>query len=617
VSILRTQRRSQPQQPVTVDLPYSKANLCVNYAVGNRNLIDGTGPSSRVGIGTQTISPLGVCKTGYDGLANAAADVYSVPSTSVFTLICVYDLSGSSGSYSPIIGGDQTGNRQFQLRFTPSNTIEFIRFNTVVSTFTATTTTTGRTGCVVAVSDGASVRLIHKGIVSSTATITGTPKPLTVVAPGGYLGFDQQPLVGDKGVAMCAVLPFALSNAEGVALSLNPWQLFTPIQRSIWVPAAAGGPTYTLTAASGSFALTGQTTGLAFNRKLAAASGSFALTGNAATLAFNRKLAAASGSFALTGSAATLAFNRKLVAASGAFALTGNTTTLAFNRKLAAASGSFAETGNTATLASNRALAAASGSFALTGNAADLTYTPISGATYTLAASSGGFTLTGIATTLAFNRAMVAASGAYTASGAVSTLAFNRRLSGDSGAFALTGSAAALTAARKLTAASGSYALSGQAATLTYTPISSATYTLAAGSGSFTLTGIATSLAFNRAMIAASGTFALTGQATTLTYTPAGGPAVYPNPSFVLAGVSYGPTGAEYTGTFVSPSAASIAAQVRTELAAELLRITEVAKIHGLVQGVNLVVTPTSRTAGDIAQTISGDGVSSSTVSRA
>lgn len=65
------------------------------------------------------------------------------------------------------------------------------------------------------------------------------------------------------------------------------------------------------------------------------------------------------------------------------------------------------------------------------------------------------------------------------------------------------------------------------------------------------------------------------------------------------------------------PSAASIAAAVRTELAAELLRVTEVAKIHGLVQGTPLVVTPTSRTAGDIAQTISGDGVSSSTVSRA
>ncbi len=95
------------------------------------------------------------------------------------------------------------------------------------------------------------------------------------------------------------------------------------------------------------------------------------------------------------------------------------------------------------------------------------------------------------------------------------------------------------------------------------------------------------------------------------------GLAVYPDPSTVLLGVSYGPTGVEYTGTFAVPSAASIATQVRTELAAELLRITEVAKIHGLVQGVNLVVTPTSRTAGDITQVISGDGVSSSTVSRA
>lgn len=90
----------------------------------------------------------------------------------------------------------------------------------------------------------------------------------------------------------------------------------------------------------------------------------------------------------------------------------------------------------------------------------------------------------------------------------------------------------------------------------------------------------------------------------------------YPDPSTVLVGISYGPTGVEYTGAFTVPSAASIAAAVRSELTSELLRITEVAKIHGLVQGTDLVVTPTSRVAGDISQTISGDGVSSSTVSR-
>lgn len=54
------------------------------------------------------------------------------------------------------------------------------------------------------------------------------------------------------------------------------------------------------------------------------------------------------------------------------------------------------------------------------------------------------------------------------------------------------------------------------------------------------------------------------------------------------------------------PSAESIAAQVRIELAAELAQLTKVSKIHGI--GVPLVVTPTTRTAGDIAQTISTVG---------
>ena len=44
---------------------------------------------------------------------------------------------------------------------------------------------------------------------------------------------------------------------------------------------------------------------------------------------------------------------------------------------------------------------------------------------------------------------------------------------------------------------------------------------------------------------------------------------------------------------------------VRTELQAELTRILELAKIHGLVVGTDLVVTATTRAAGDIAQTIS------------
>lgn len=61
---------------------------------------------------------------------------------------------------------------------------------------------------------------------------------------------------------------------------------------------------------------------------------------------------------------------------------------------------------------------------------------------------------------------------------------------------------------------------------------------------------------------------------------------------------------------------AGMADAVRTELQAELLRIVELAKVHGLVAGTDLIVTPTSRTAGDISQTITGDGITSTTVHR-
>lgn len=49
----------------------------------------------------------------------------------------------------------------------------------------------------------------------------------------------------------------------------------------------------------------------------------------------------------------------------------------------------------------------------------------------------------------------------------------------------------------------------------------------------------------------------------------------------------------------------SMADAVRTELAAELARIVEIAKIHGLVIGSDLVVTAGTRTAGDISQSVS------------
>lgn len=69
------------------------------------------------------------------------------------------------------------------------------------------------------------------------------------------------------------------------------------------------------------------------------------------------------------------------------------------------------------------------------------------------------------------------------------------------------------------------------------------------------------------------------------------------------------------TSGSAGPSAEQIAVQVRASMAAELTRIIELAKVHGLLPEAPLVVTPTSRTAGDVVQTVNNVGTTT-TVTR-
>jgi hypothetical protein len=98
----------------------------------------------------------------------------------------------------------------------------------------------------------------------------------------------------------------------------------------------------------------------------------------------------------------------------------------------------------------------------------------------------------------------------------------------------------------------------------------------------------------------------------------------------VRSGVSYASGAA--TGSCAVPAASSVgfgvpvdatlgtavltASAIRTELTPELTQISETHLIHGLQTGSPLNVTPTSRTAGAISQTITGDGVTTTTVTR-
>lgn len=209
---------------------------------------------------------------------------------------------------------------------------------------------------------------------------------------------------------------------------------------------SGGGPTYTLSAAYGSFTLTGNTASLKASRKITTSAGSYTLTGNTSSLKASRKLTGASGSFTLTGQAALLVTARKLVAAQGSYSLSGQASSLRAARKLVVAHGTFALSGQNVTLV----------------------YTPIGGPTYTLTIGTGTFALTGQATAIKANRRLAAVQGSFVVTGQGVTFRAARKLVAAQGEFAMTGQAAALKASRKLVVAQGSYTLTGQNVSLNY-----------------------------------------------------------------------------------------------------------------------------------------------------
>lgn len=92
-----------------------------------------------------------------------------------------------------------------------------------------------------------------------------------------------------------------------------------------------GATAYTLTAAVGTFTLTGIAATLTRGYTLTALRGTFTLTGNAVNFATGHSLTASTGTFTLTGVAATFTRGYTLTAARGTFTLTGNAANLVWS----------------------------------------------------------------------------------------------------------------------------------------------------------------------------------------------------------------------------------------------------------------------------------------------
>lgn len=218
-------------------------------------------------------------------------------------------------------------------------------------------------------------------VISIPANTTGRFEDTSntdTIAAGDLIGYQLTPGTG-AGVRAVPSIKFVADQAEPPAI---------------------------LSAAVGSFTLSGQAAGLLSSRKLVAAVGSFSLAGQAATLIYTTTptLAAAVGSFTLSGQAAGLALTRYLSAAGGTFTLAGQDAALKRSARLTADAGTFTFAGQDASLQYQvpNVVFGGMGSFALAGQAAALI------ATRKLSADVGTFTTTGFAAGGQFQRTMSA-----------------------------------------------------------------------------------------------------------------------------------------------------------------------------------------------------------------
>lgn len=319
------------------------------------------------------------------------------------------------------------------------------------------------------------VLLEEDGTLAEQSVTDGSPGTDSLRFAGGAFGHADVPAAGasstavhsiDIGVRVAAAVRETTagqgSRSVGFSDALSD-------DRAVVHLAVRETYSYTLTAAAGTFTLTGNATGVTAQRSLTAAQATFTLTGTATGLLAARSLPAALGTFTISGPDTGLTAQRLLTADAGACTLSGTATGLTLARLLTASAGAFVLTGVDATLTysgtTGYTLTAAAGSFALTGQAATLA------AARLLTAGAGTLTLTGVDAALTAARLLTAGTGAVTLTGADAGVYYGRYLAGGAGVFTLTGNAATLTAARLLSATVADYTLTGVAVTLSYSNV--------------------------------------------------------------------------------------------------------------------------------------------------
>ena len=145
---------------------------------------------------------------------------------------------------SPLDSDDQAGVRMFQLRFNASNQFEFVAFNTAISAFTATSSTTMQLNRVASIAGsvrGTAVSVWANGLNAGSATLTGTlESSASIIMIGRRLtGAGPQQFTGN--ILVAARWNRALTEREHFLLHHDPYVLFRAQSPAMNILSPIGG----------------------------------------------------------------------------------------------------------------------------------------------------------------------------------------------------------------------------------------------------------------------------------------------------------------------------------------------------------------------------------------
>jgi hypothetical protein len=452
-------RTTQPQQNPQIDwnnpiaaglvFAYVCSSEAMGYGEDGRSVIQYVNGGGTV-LGVRVNTPTGTGVQAKTSSSYAFGPVQSSVKSGVYSLFA-FGTGPASGIQSAIDDDDGT-NRRFQFRINAGK-VELNPFysggnGNVVSPVALSAYDLATGFAMGATVNGTAHAIYQKGVKTTGATLPSvalTPNASIAVA-ARKTGTTQAWLVG--GLQLVAMWNRALTDAEQASLADNPWQLFKPQPRRLWVPRAVSAA-YVLQATAGAFLM---------------------FASQAALLAA-RRLVAAAGALTSDGVPASLVTSRRLLGSTAAFTMTGSPASITAARKIAANVGSFGFVGTVSLMTVTRRLAAQSGAFMLSPGTVQMVYTPTpgpGGPTYTLTATAGAFALTAGGADVIANRRLFAAPVEFGWSGTAARLLASRCLSAVVGGFSVDGGAAALRAARFVSAQTGAFVLDGVDAGLRY-----------------------------------------------------------------------------------------------------------------------------------------------------